>query len=242
MALSNMVGLSPATYLLSSCHRNLIDRVIRTAHSLACDEERMQEKGAPHESSSGDDLGMRVVNDVSLVAHLARRAALVAWDEYETSVSAIADKGKGLTWGGFENVPVPSATTASWPSPPTALCPRITTPARTVLLHHKAWTDSVGVGCCVGVKKVRTIGVGWACRVWGEAQTAAAPLGRSFLLHLLLHLSSPSLFFTPFSFSSFMNFLFYNRDATDGLGGGPLLAGAGPCGHPLLRRAGTVVV
>jgi hypothetical protein len=58
----------------------------------------MQEKGAPHESSSGDDLGMRVVDDVSLVAHLARRAALVAWDEYETSVSAIADKGKGLTW------------------------------------------------------------------------------------------------------------------------------------------------
>jgi hypothetical protein len=95
----------------------------------------------------------------------------------------------------------------------------------------------------VGVKKVRTIGVGWACRVWGEAQTAAAPLGRSFLVHLLLHLSSPSLFFIPFSFSSFI-FLFPHRDATDGLelGGGPLLAGAGPCGHPLLRRAGTVVV
>jgi hypothetical protein len=44
---------------------------------------------------------MRVVDDVSLIAHLARRAALVAWDEYDTSVSTIADKGKDLSWWGY---------------------------------------------------------------------------------------------------------------------------------------------
>ncbi len=50
------------------------------------------------------------------------------------------------------------------------------------------------------MKEMRTIGVEWACRVWGEAQTAAAPPARSFLLHLPWQFSPPSLFFISIFF------------------------------------------